>query len=353
MKKAAVIGHFGLGHVFLDGQTVKTKIITNELQRQLGKEQVLTIDTHGGAKTLLKAPVQVLRALKNSENVLIFPAHNGLRVYAPLLSLLRLFFKNRKLHYVVIGGWLPQFLTGRKGLAKILKRFDGIYVETQTMKKALDAQGFSNVCVMPNCKQLTVLTPEELVYPTGTPYKLCTFSRVMREKGIEDAINAVTAVNTQLGYQAFCLDIYGQVDAAQTQWFSDLQRTFPEYIRYGGLVPFDQSVEVLKEYFALLFPTRFYTEGIPGTIIDAYAAGIPVISAKWESYGDIVDEGHTGMGYGFQDVKQLQNILLDAACNATKLLSMKQDCLYKARDYLPESAVVILTEKFTEHNSGL
>jgi hypothetical protein len=54
---------------------------------------------------------------------------------------------------------------------------------------------------------------------------------------------------------------------------------------------------VLKDYFALLFPTHFYTEGIPGTVIDAYAAGIPVISAKWESYSDVIDEGVTGIGY--------------------------------------------------------
>ena len=48
MKKIAVIGHFGFGTESLDGQTVKTKIVTNELQRQLGEEQILRIDTHGG-----------------------------------------------------------------------------------------------------------------------------------------------------------------------------------------------------------------------------------------------------------------------------------------------------------------
>mgnify|MGYP002519543662 CR=1 FL=1 len=32
-----------------------------------------------------------------------------------------------------------------------------------------------------------------------------------------------------------------------------------------------------------------YTEGVPGTIIDAYAAGLPIISAKWLNYGDILD----------------------------------------------------------------
>ena len=87
--KVSVLGHFGEGINLLNGQTVKTKIITEELQKQFGQDQVLKIDTHGGWKTLLKAPFQVFRAFKNSTNILIFPAHNGLRVYAPLLSFQR------------------------------------------------------------------------------------------------------------------------------------------------------------------------------------------------------------------------------------------------------------------------
>ena len=95
--KVCIFGHFAEGKNLLNGQTVKTKIVTDELKNQLGQDQVLKIDTHGGKKTLLKAPFQAFRALKTSQNVLIFPAHNGLRVYAPLLAFLKRFFKNRKL----------------------------------------------------------------------------------------------------------------------------------------------------------------------------------------------------------------------------------------------------------------
>jgi len=345
LLKVSVLGHFGEGINLLNGQTIKTKIITDELLAELGQEQVLQLDTYGGWKNLLKAPFQVFYALNKSTNVLIFPAHNGLRVYAPLLTAFRPLFRNRKLHYVVIGGWLPQFLAKRKALAGILKKFDGIYVETNTMKTSLEAQGFDNVLVMPNCKKLTVLSKDELVYPSGIPYKLCTFSRVMKEKGIEDAVNAVIKVNKTLGYEAFTLDIYGQVDSQQTEWFESLKNRFPEYIHYCGCVNATQSVEVLQNYFALLFPTHFYTEGIPGTIIDAYAAGIPVISAKWQSYTDLVDEGITGIGYDFDHTQQFEEILHNAAQNPQTLLTIKRSCLLKAKDYLPRSVVRILIDR--------
>ena len=337
--KASILGHFGENKNLLNGQTIKTKIITEELQNQLGQNQVLTIDTYGGWKTLLKAPFQVFKALKNSKNVLIFPAHNGLRIYAPLLSFCRQFFKNRKLHYVVIGGWLPQFLVKRKSLAKTLKKFDGIYVETSTMKKALEKQGFQNVFVMPNCKKLTVLSENELIYPSGAPYKLCTFSRVNRKKGIEDAINVVKAVNEKCGKTVYSLDIYGDVDVGEDEWFENLKQSFPEYVAYKGSVPFDKSVKVLKPYFALLFPTHYWTEGIPGTIIDAYAAGVPVISARWESFADLVDDGITGIGYAFDNTEELEGKLIDIANAPHKLNALKMECLKKSESYVPGKVI--------------
>lgn len=344
LKKVCVIGHFGFGHNLLNGQTVKTKIVADELEKQLAGE-VLRIDTHGGVKSLLKAPFHAFTALKNCENVVILPAHNGLRVYAPLLKLMRAFFGGRKLHYAVIGGWLASFLESKRGLTRCLKKFDNIYVETGTMKQALEKMGFDNIVIMPNCKELKVLSPLELVYEHSEPYKLCTFSRVMKEKGIEDAIDAVRSVNEAFGRTVYSLDIYGQVDAGQTEWFDELQKSFPDYVRYGGLVPFDKSVEVLKDYFALLFPTRFYTEGIPGTVIDAYAAGIPVISAKWESFADIIDDGVTGIGYTFENVCELKAILEDTPELVKRIHALKENCVDKAHQYLPETAVSIMIQR--------
>ena len=341
MKSVCIIGHFGHGENLLNGQTVKTKIVTKEIVKELGKKEVSCIDTHGGVKALMSAFRQALTALKYHKNIIIMPAENGLRIFAPLLVLLNLLF-NRKLHYVVIGGWLPEFLKKRKKLTKALMSFDGIYVETNTMRKALEAQGFNNVYVMPNFKDLKIMKESELVYHHTEPYRLCTFSRVMKEKGIEDAVNSVKAVNEQAGRTVYTLDIYGQIDDAQTEWFDELKLNFPEYVNYRGVVSFDQSVDVLKEYFALLFPTGFFTEGIPGTIIDAYSAGVPVISAEWESFSDVVDKDVTGVGYTFGNFEELCLVLKNIASNPQIIQEMKKACIEKAKEFTPEVAIGIL-----------
>ena len=330
MKKACILGHYAFGQNAANGQTIKTKILTEALQKHFGQEQIEKIDTHGGLKTLLKAPLHILKALKTSSNVIMLPAHNGVRVYGRFLPLVKNFFKGRKIHYVVIGGWLPEFIKERKGLSKCLKKFDGIYVETSIMKNALEAQGFKNVFVMPNFKDLKALSEDELVYTTCEPYKLCTFSRVMKEKGIEDAVNAVVAINEQRERIVYTLDIYGQIDSSQTKWFEDLRKSFPEYVKYKGVVPFDKSVEVLKDYFALLFPTYYEGEGFAGTLIDSFAAGVPIIASDWKYNSEIVDHGVTGLVYSLCEKQGLDKALMFVLNNTEKINEMKKMCLKKS-----------------------
>ena len=73
MKKVCVIGHFGFNKNLLNGQTIKTRIVTTELERQLGVEQVMKIDTHGGVKVLPKIIIQMIKVFKICENIVILP----------------------------------------------------------------------------------------------------------------------------------------------------------------------------------------------------------------------------------------------------------------------------------------
>ena len=342
MKKMSIIGHFGIGKTLLNGQTIKTKIISDELSNQFGNNDVLKIDTHGGIKSLIKSPFHVFKALRKSKNIIILPAHNGLRVYAPLLTFFNHFYE-RKLHYVVIGGWLPSFLEKQKKLSKSLKAFNYIYVETNTMKTALKQQGFNNIIVMPNCKKLEILDESELVYQESEPYKLCTFSRVMKEKGIEDAVNVIKAINQKNGKTIFTLDIYGQVESNQTEWFDALQKSLPKYIKYGGLVPFDRSTEILKNYYALLFPTSYEGEGFAGTVIDAYAAGIPVLASDWKYNKEIIIDHYTGLTYKTRQFEDFRNKLLWIYEHQKEWNLMKINCLNEAENYTPEKVIQKIT----------
>lgn len=335
MLTIGVCGHFGGDRIFLDGQTVKTKIITKELEKEFGDNEVKKVDTFGGKERLVPIILNLISLVMSCKNIIILPAHNSLRIFAPLLAFVNSFY-HRNLHYVVIGGWLPEFVATRKYLQRALMSFDSIYVETNVMKIKLADMGFNNVIVMPNCKELNILEPEELVYAKEEPYKLCTFSRVMKEKGIEDAVDAVIAVNEEIGRIVYTLDIYGQIDSNQVEWFKKLEEKFPTYIKYKGLVDFDKTTQVLKDYFMLLFPTYYDGEGFAGTLIDAMAAGVPVIASDWRYNSEIVKDGKIG----FIINKNLKDELFKVLSITNRVNDMKIFCLVEAEKYLPKNAII-------------
>lgn len=339
MKKVAVIGHFAFGLNYLDGQTVKTKIVTSELEKQLGANQVSKIDTHGGAKIIHKLIVKLVGAFRNNDNIVILPASNGIKFFVPMCVLLNKVF-HRKLHYVVIGGWLSELLKQNPGIKKRLKEFDCIYVETNEMKLKLNTMGLQNVVVMPNFKQLKLLREEELVIPTAKPYKLCTFSRVMKEKGIEDAVKAVHRLNEEKGCTEYTLDIYGQIDPNQGEWFQNQQSQFPEYVTYKGLVEFDKSVEVIKNYYLLLFPTFYEGEGFAGTLLDAMAAGVPAIASDWKYNSEIIN-ANNGLLFETHNVEDLVNKIK----SIKDMDQLKRSCLREAQKYSPQNVIQILLNR--------
>lgn len=338
MRRVCIIGNLGSRKGAVDGQTIKTRIVVQEIQRRYGLENIRVINSNGGLRIIFSLILKIVFISFLYKNIVIMPAQNGLRVIAPLISFFNVFFK-RKTHYIVIGGWLPSFISKRKNLFLCLNRFSHIYVETSTMKKSLERMGFFNIEIMFNCKPLNILNEKELKIEITPPLKFCTFSRVMKQKGIEHVVNAVNKLNASYGEKACLLDIFGPIDEKEIEWFDTVKHAFPKNIVYRGVVDFDKSVETLKNYDALIFPTLFYTEGIPGTIIDAYAAGIPVIASRWESFIDVVDDNVVGFGYEFASFEALFELLERLVLNPVLLLDKKVFCIKKAHSFIPENAM--------------
>lgn len=340
MNTIAIIGKFCNGYEAADGQSIKTRIVAHELEQSLGQGSVLQIDTNGWKKHPLRLMIKSALATWRCKHVIFMTDEGGIKVYPWLLTLAN-FHKRCKVHYVVVGGWLIKTINEKRLRRFWLKQLEGIYVETNTMKTAMESAGFSNIVLLPNCKQLNMLPEEELSFDTEEPHRVCTFSRVMKEKGIEDAVNAVNEINRRFGRQVYTLDIYGQVDPGQHEWFDQFKASFPEGVHYGGIIPYHQSTDVLKRYFALLFPTRFYTEGVPGTIIDAYASALPVVASKWQSFDDILDD-HTCLGYAFESYEGLVDCLEKAAIDPSLITEKRRACLERAQMYSPENVMKVL-----------
>ena len=342
MGRICVCGAFRLWDVPKGGQEVKTCILADALETKYGK--IYRIDTLA-INSRMKMPFQLLWAMITCTDVVILPAHNGIVVLPKLLSKLNKLF-HRRLHYSVIGGWLQDLLPNHPDVMKALHEFTGIYVETKTMVDALQKLGFTNVCVVPNCKPLSIIKKNDLDTSYSEPYKLVTFSRVIEKKGIGTAANIVMKLNKKYGRKVFTLDIYGPVDPGEDEsWFAEMRNIVSEYITYSCKALLYNIDEILSVHFSLLLPTQYFTEGIPGTIIDAYAAGVPVIASKWKSFADVVEEGITGLGYDFNTTTDLEKIMEKIITDPSIITNLKKGCVRKANDFLPQNAIKPLIDR--------
>lgn len=341
MYKVGICGHLALGKDFADGQTDKTRAVYKALVKALGEENVTVLDTCGWKSNPLAMFLGCRKLLKNCENVIMLPAQGGVKIFPALFEAFNRKL-DRRLHYVVVGGWLPYVLEKDKSLFHCILRLDRVYVELEPMKTSLSALGLGNVLYLPNFRETHSLAENELVYSVGEPYRLCTFSRVTPEKGIDNAVNAVTAVNKKLGRTAFILDIFGKVAPEYEKEFAALCNNSGEFISYKGFINTDNSTAELKSCFALLFPTVYKGEGFAGTIVDAFAAGIPVIATDWHFNSHIIRNGVDGLVYPPHKDGELEKILLEAAENPQTLNSMKKACLERAEHFESDKAVKTL-----------
>ena len=348
--KIAIIGHFGGDENLLNGQTIKTKILYEELS-QRENVRIRKVDTYYKDHNVFKLFWSFLVAIMTSKHFVLLVAENGMRMMFPILYFCSKFLK-KKVYHAVIGASLANRVNANPKYKKYINSFCVNWCETKGLTEKLLDAGVTNAELLYNCKRLTPVSINETDISPDQPYKLCTFSRVMKEKGIEDAIYAVKAVNEKYGKTVYTLDVYGQVDADQIEWFENVKNTLPSYVKYCGEIPFDKSVEVLKDYFCLLFPTQYVTEGVPGTIIDAYAAGLPVIASKWENYDNIIDE-NTGIGYGFGCMEEFIEVLDNVQKSPNRIIEMKKHCVEKYHHFSPDVVIkkVLKKMEIPDHNS--
>ena len=116
----AILGHFGEKRNLLNGQTIKTSNLVEGLTKY-GNLEVCKIDSHGWTKHPWLLLKQIRVAFMTCDAIIMLPAQNGVRVFAPLL----IYYKKKygkKVFYDVIGGWLPAFLRSKHYLQNVLKK---------------------------------------------------------------------------------------------------------------------------------------------------------------------------------------------------------------------------------------
>jgi len=84
---------------------------------------------------------------------------------------------------------------------------------------------------------------------------------------------------------------------------------------YEGILSGNKKEAAFLSSSAFLFPSVFESENFPTVIIEAFAAGLPVVATKWRSIPDLVTEGKNGFLHPPHDITGMANSLLELAQN--------------------------------------
>lgn len=338
--KIGICGNFDTSVNNANGQTQKTINVYSRLVDRYGEGDICCFDTALFRKNPIKAFYLYNDFLKKCDNIVLLPAQSAINFIVSIAISKQKKYKF-KVFYLVIGNWLADFIKNKPKLRDKLKKIECIYPETESLKKKLERQGLHNLEIMVNFKNIPPIEKDEIKTEFSSPYKICYFSRVTPQKGVDDLIKAVKELNEDS--VKFILDIYGPVfDGYREEFYKSID---PPYINYKGIVEYDKGKDVLKEYFVHVFPTKYTGDGIPGSIVDSYIAGVPLIASEWSACTEIIDEGKTGIIYKFGEYSGLKEKLMEAYNNPKQMVDMRSNCIEKANVYSGPDVMKSLYDK--------
>lgn len=338
MNKILIVGYFGYQSGQLDGQTIKTRDVYHLFGSRDPHDRVhlCHFDTEKFKKSKFHI-FELFRLILLSKSVFYLGAHKNLKYIFPLIFIVSQLVRT-DIHFVVVGGWLRDFLANKPLHRFMLSKIKRIYPETQLMTHQLrDEYGFSNVTELSNFRVLSsgyVFCPRQRDH---REIKIVYMGRVIPEKGLR-TIFGINEIIKSKSIDCISIDIYGPVSSEyEGEFFSDIDKS-EGIIRYKGIVQPNEIHKALSGYDLMLFPTQYFTEGFPGSILDAYIAGVPVIATKWKYADEFVVDNVSGIIVPFGDEERFISTVMTVIQDASLLQRLSVGAAEQSAKYTSESA---------------
>lgn len=342
--RLGVIGRTAFGSGLCDGQTVKTQVLVEELKIKYPCSKIDIADTYDLIqRKRVRLLMNVVKCMIKDDVIFVLLSANGRRVLFPIIAIMNKILKKIIIHDC-IGGKIGQDASANPNLVKNMNSFSTNYVESNSLVAELKEAGVTNAEYLPNFKRLSILDESELKSDCKD-IRVCTFSRVCKAKGITNAAMAVSEINKKHGKTVVYLDVYGPVEKEYKAEFEKLLEASNGEVVYKGVANPSESVGILKNYYSLLFPTVFEGEGFPGTLIDAFSSGVPIIATNWHLNSEIIQDGYTGLLYDPEKPEKLKELMEKLMDDPALVFEMRKHCLAEARKYSPEIVMDTIGKK--------
>ncbi len=249
---------------------------------------------------------------------------------------------------------LPSYL--QEFYIRTFSLFNGIYPEADELTEDLqDLFGDStHIRTVPNIRPLPDAPPGSSGQHTDAsqPLKLVYVGRIKESKGLDDLLDAFEQTKTD--GVAVTLDIYGHFlpDDPYEDHFRQKCRGISG-ATFEGMIPDGEVIETLQAYDSFMFPTFYEGEGIPGALIEAFAAGCPIIATDWNYNGEMITDGIDGRLYEPRNVSELASHIEWLSNHPAECRQMQQNAYETATQYSIEEVSETIIRYLDESGWGI
>lgn len=141
-----------------------------------------------------------------------------------------------------------------------------------------------------------------LPYPDDKKIHFAFISRIMKEKGINQYLEAAQVIKKE--YPNTFFHVCGFCEEEYEQKLADLEKQ--GIIIYHGMV--DDIREILKITHCTIHPS-YYPEGMSNVLLESAACGRPIITTDRSGCREVVEDGVTGYRVPCEDTKALINAI--------------------------------------------
>jgi glycosyltransferase involved in cell wall biosynthesis len=210
-KRILVFGNFVYNNDFkknLGGQTVKTR---NVYELLLSKAQEIGEVKYFDTDCFIKnkfSYISFFTKLFKCKNLIYLPGQNNFRYLFPVIFLFCIAFRIN-IFYIVVGGWLDEFLANKKIHVFLLSKIERIYPQSEILSMNLRKNyGFNHVETLPNFR-IQSFVPN--FNNTNNKFKIVFFARITKSKGIDVVFRLADYIKIKYGLQnKFCIDFFGR-----------------------------------------------------------------------------------------------------------------------------------------------
>ena len=326
-KNILVIGYFGYSTNQLDGQTIKTRNIYKLLQDNNNNVDYYDTQSFQDSKLSL---FSLIYKILHYKNIIIIPAGNALKFIFPFLFVIsKLFFKNVVL--IPVGGWLSWYIKKKKVLIYMLKNIKAVLPQTAyEVDNLIRLYNMNNVFYFPNFR-LSNFTPSFEHKASGL--KLVYFARIHKMKGLDVVFYIANRLIKENPNNNILIDFYGQINEPDKEFFLENVTRYNN-VSYKGVLEPNEIYDKLSTYDVMLFPTRYIEEeGFPGSILDGYMSGVPVIASNWRHSKEFVKDGYSGFICDIENLESFYEKVILLYNSHDRLFEMKKHAFKESAKY--------------------